>query len=268
MPDYLEYQKSISKELLTIKDRVRCFIKDHHWGEDGRYKEIILSHVLREHLPLNVSVGTGFVINSEKRTRQIDIIIYRNDYPLLFKQDDFVIASPESVLGIIEVKSRIESGRLGEIIDRSTDNGKIIGKEIFNGIFGFESDNFSIQGERIKRSLEGSKGNVNYLCLGKDRFVKYWDKNDSASEKKQKYVSYRITDLAVGYFISNLVEDVYISLHEKGISETMKSCFYPIENTKEAYKEEIVELQHFSRNKDSAIKKDMEDYKNLEKILM
>lgn len=47
MPNYIEYQQSISRELISIKDRVRNFIDNHHWGEDGRYKEIIRSHVLR-----------------------------------------------------------------------------------------------------------------------------------------------------------------------------------------------------------------------------
>ena len=63
MPNYLEYQKSISKELLSIKGRLRNFIDDHHWPEDGRYKEIILTDILRKHLPKSVSVGTGFVVN-------------------------------------------------------------------------------------------------------------------------------------------------------------------------------------------------------------
>ena len=52
MPNYVEYQRSISKELLSIKDRVRYFIDGHHWGEDGHYKEIILSHVLKQHVPM------------------------------------------------------------------------------------------------------------------------------------------------------------------------------------------------------------------------
>ena len=63
MRNYLEYQKSISKELLSIKGRLRNFIDDHHWPEDGRYKEIILTDILRKHLPKSVSVGTGFVVN-------------------------------------------------------------------------------------------------------------------------------------------------------------------------------------------------------------
>lgn len=67
MPNYIEYQQSISKELMSIKDRVRNFIDNHHWGEDGRYKEIILSHVLRQHLPKGISVGTGFVVKGSIR---------------------------------------------------------------------------------------------------------------------------------------------------------------------------------------------------------
>ena len=38
MPNYIEYQQSISKELMSIKDRVRNFIDNHHWGEDGRWQ--------------------------------------------------------------------------------------------------------------------------------------------------------------------------------------------------------------------------------------
>ena len=56
MPNYMEYQQSISNELISIKNRVRNFIDDRHWGEDGRYKEIILSEMFKRLLPKNVSV--------------------------------------------------------------------------------------------------------------------------------------------------------------------------------------------------------------------
>ena len=49
MPNYIEYQKSISNELISVKNRVRNFIDGRHWGEDGRYKEIILSEILKKH---------------------------------------------------------------------------------------------------------------------------------------------------------------------------------------------------------------------------
>ena len=134
MPNYIEYQQSISKELMSIKDRVRNFIDNHHWGEDGRYKEIILSHVLRQHLPKGISVGTGFVVNNGNITKQIDIIVYHDDIPLLFKQDDFVIAPAECVLGIIEVKSQATTRVCHDAIRSATENGRTIDRLIFNGI--------------------------------------------------------------------------------------------------------------------------------------
>lgn len=87
MPDYVAYRKSISNELIDIKDRVRDFIDDVHWGEDGRYKEIILKECLRNHLPANIKIGTGFVMGEGNHiTKQIDIIIYTDSCPLLFQK--------------------------------------------------------------------------------------------------------------------------------------------------------------------------------------
>lgn len=42
MNGVMKYQQSIASEFSSIKDRVRFFINDRHWGEDGRYKEVIL----------------------------------------------------------------------------------------------------------------------------------------------------------------------------------------------------------------------------------
>lgn len=89
MNEYLEYQKSVALEFQAYKDRIRYMIGNHHWGEDGRYKEILLINYLRRILPNTVSVGTGFVRNKEKLTSQIDIIIYANNIPLLFSEGDY-----------------------------------------------------------------------------------------------------------------------------------------------------------------------------------
>ncbi len=62
----LMYQQSIAAEFVAIKDRVRFFIDDNHWGEDGRYKEVILVNYLRRIIANGVSVGTGFVKNNRR----------------------------------------------------------------------------------------------------------------------------------------------------------------------------------------------------------
>ena len=139
MPNYSDYQKSISSEIISVKDRLRNFIDDHHWPEDGRYKEVILSDILRKHLPKTVSVGTGFIAAGNRLSTQIDIIIYRNDTPLLFQQSDFVIVAPESVLGVIEAKSNIpNSSMLCDVVNKLSNVRSLVSHEIFTGIFAFE----------------------------------------------------------------------------------------------------------------------------------
>ena len=238
MPDYTAYQKSISDELISIKDRFRNFIDGHHWGEDGRYKEIILSHTLRQHLPERVSVGTGFVVSDNGLTKQIDIIVYRDDFPLMFKQDDFIIAPSESVLGIIEVKSQITTQIGKDAIYKATENGRIIGKEIFNGIFAFESNNECFRRPALQNALAESRGVVNHLCFGADIFLKYWETGHPNTNPcaQDSYAVYRIQNLAFGYFISNLIEDIHIALHGQQLPNVLNRMFYPIEGTKEAHK--------------------------------
>lgn len=215
MPNYLEYQRSISDEIISIKDRVRFFIDDRHWGEDGRYKEIILSNILQQHLPRNISVGTGFIVNNDKITKQIDIIIYANDYPILFKQDNFVIVPAECVLGMIEVKSRVDMSSIKSIIKKCTDNGEIVERKIFNGIFAFENSitqsNIGISGNEVsfRKNLIESGGIVNHICLGTDIFIKFWEEGHIYNNQKC-YAMYSIEKLAFGYFISNLVECSYL----------------------------------------------------------
>ena len=244
MPNYIEYQQSISRELISIKDRVRNFIDNHHWGEDGRYKEIILSHVFRQHLPKGVSVGTGFVVNNGNITKQIDIIVYRDDIPLLFKQDDFVIAPAECVLGIIEVKSQATTQVCREAICAATNNGRIINRKIFNGLFAFENNSTNLQNEILLDVLNNAAGFVDYICLGKDRFIKFWDAGMPLCNPHQNnsYAVYQIEDLAFGYFVSNPIEHIYISMHDQQIPETLRNMFYPIENTKEAHRVRTIDI--------------------------
>jgi len=155
MPNYLEYQKSVAAEFKAYENRVRSLIDGVHWGEEGRYKEIILMNYLKRVLPKNLSVGTGFVRNNDKISSQIDIIIYDNSFPLLFSEGDFVIAIPNNVIGIIEVKTKIEPSNICEIMEKANNNADIItgntGIEIFNGIFSFNcSSNLNSQEKYIK----------------------------------------------------------------------------------------------------------------------
>lgn len=248
MPNQLEYRKSISRELISIKDRVRNFIDSRHWGEDGRYKEIILMETLKNYLPKNITVATGFVMAENNQiSTQIDIIVYRNDYPILFKISDFAVVPKESVVAIVEVKSNLSSRNIRNSIKKSHDNGELIGKHIFNGIFGYETDcNFNLEtdlNESITSALRDNNQYLNHICFGKDYFMRYWDNgNPRANNQIRSYSFYEIEDLAFGYFISNLIEKVYELTHLGEISGILRSSLYPIEDSKEAHRIEHFEI--------------------------
>lgn len=104
--DYKAYHESITTELMASRDRVRHFIGGHHWGEDGRFKEVLLMNHLKKILPANVTVGTGFVKNGEQITSQIDLIIYDNTRPIPFSEEDFVIVFRKVYMELLKLSQR------------------------------------------------------------------------------------------------------------------------------------------------------------------
>lgn len=247
--DYMEYHRSIAAELKASQDRVRYFIGNRHWGEDGRFKELLLMNYLKKVLPSNVSIGTGFVRNGDRITSQIDLIIYDNSIPSLFSEGDFVVVLPESVLGIVEVKSNIRAGKpCANAIEKADANGIVINKEIFNGIFGYESTISFSDGEdfakSVKQALLNSNGYINHISFGPNHFMRYWpDGNPNDLNKIKCFSFYELYNLSFGYFISNLIEAIHIQSRNQSISNNMRDFLYPIENGKESKRLHRLELK-------------------------
>lgn len=243
MANYVDYIKSISYEIKAIQDRVRHFVK--HYGEDGRYKETVLIDLLRQKLPQSVSIGTGFVMGAnDEPSTQIDIIIYSDIYPLYFKQGDFVIVNKASVLGILEVKTRFnDSTELIEAIEKSYDNKKLIGKGAFNGIFSFECDFDITNNHRLTDFLQ-QKYMIDEIVFNDTIFMKYWCKNmPNETYANPHYSFYSLQDMAIGYFISNIIENVNIKIRGKKIPKSVEKFLYPIEGAgKEGSKIKDIEI--------------------------
>lgn len=86
---------------------------------------------IKQLLPEEVSVGSGFVIcDSNTTTFQLDIIIYRNDFHFLEKEN-FVIVSKESVLVIVEVKTKLNFSNVYETNTKDHLNWTIDWKQNF-----------------------------------------------------------------------------------------------------------------------------------------
>ena len=237
MLDYIDYQKSISNELIAVKDRVQNIIGDKHWEEVGRYKEIILTDVIKRHLPSGVSIGNGFIVNGDEVSTQVDILVYKSYMPILFKKDDFVIVPAESVLGVIEVKSSLDTTQATDAILKASTIRDLIGRDVFIGIFSYMNDTKTKDSEvsdNVDYALKQSHGKVKYLCFDKDLFAVYWpDKRPKTYNTGNKYHIYHIEDLSFGYFISNLLEDIYISETGQRLPDNLVKSFYPIRDGKE-----------------------------------
>jgi len=230
------YFESISQELNAIKDRVEKLIDRAHWGEIGRFKECILVNTISRFLPDDISIGTGFVVvksgNTFVPSKQIDLILYDNTYPVLFKEGNFVILTPEPVMGIIEVKSKTKyQGKNGllSVLKTSYENARFIQEskkgnprrhyEFFNGIFSYESDvGYQSALNSYKRFLQelysengiktwGSERRhkaikylVNYISLNEDIFMRIAYHRFEAYEIKRLAPAYLISNIFVGFF--------------------------------------------------------------------
>lgn len=256
MPKYLDYQLSIAQEFKAYENRVRFLIDDANWAEEGRYKEIILMNYFKRNLPQSFSVGTGFVKNNLGGiTGQIDIIIYKNTYPLFFSEGDFIICNSDSVVGIIEVKTRISPSRIVDLIRKSNNNGKIIidksSKKIFNGIFSYNIDGNietykdNIEKLELKNSRVLQREVINNIALGDLHIITLSDYSEH-EKNLNGYLSYNVFNLdfnnkglAFSYFLSNLLDTVYRqSVHSSGkLPNEYEKMIFPIDENEKKIKE-------------------------------
>lgn len=252
--DILAFQRSITKELITLKDRLRNIIDDANWGEEGRYKEAILKKTISSFLPGNLSIGTGFIARNDDHdagqngmiSSQLDLIIYDNSIPVIFKEGDFVILLDDSVRGVIEVKSRIinhgiAKHSLNSILTKfnqlrhfpSFGDGPENRRKFF-GVFSYDYDD-NFESDQVAAALGISSGFVNHISLGEDKFIKFWRRTDhlvpKTNVKGPCYLKYHLASLSFSYFISNLLH--FVSDNDP---ENRYWFSFPIDGTKERYR--------------------------------
>jgi hypothetical protein len=101
---------ALNKEVITELDLAKAI---NHPGESGRAREQIIAAFLGRLLPSSFSISTGFVIDATGGiSRQIDIVIYRNDYHPIFEIGGIKHFLIESVVAVIENKASITSTSL------------------------------------------------------------------------------------------------------------------------------------------------------------
>lgn len=141
--DLTTYSGMLGDGFRIKKDWLSQILGDAHYSSLGRYKENLLKNVVVDFLPSRYSVGTGFVIfpkenehqtaSSDERlrlpehqvSRQLDLIVYdSSNYPLVFKDGDFVVVRPEAVRSIVEVKGGLDQKGIDGALDLFIDYGR------------------------------------------------------------------------------------------------------------------------------------------------
>ena len=240
MPDFLNYHRSLTDELRSVKNRIRNLIANAHPPTDGEWKELALRHVLRRHVPNSVVVGRGFIVGEHQTSGQIDILIADGNSPTLFKDGDLMMVTPDAVLAIVEVKTRvvgprhIESAVASLVDDAALCLNPERCTQVWTGLFAYESR--QLYGGELLRTIGANARRtqcaVNCVSLGTDSFARYWDVGEGEAHPLWRH--YRLQHVAPSYFIGNLVNALSDrgAPHRRGRSGY---AWFPIEGGKEQY---------------------------------
>jgi hypothetical protein len=135
---YEGYFEQINEEFLLMNKKLKNLVRNR--SALGLENESILREFLKSYVPKHYSIGHGFIFkNDNEISNQCDILVYDSSFfPPLFKQGDFVVLSPESVMSVIEVKTKIVPGK--SFLDNSIENIRSVRKlnsRISGLIFGY-----------------------------------------------------------------------------------------------------------------------------------
>lgn len=208
-----EYFRSISTELDSLKNRVRHLINDQHWQTDGEWKESVLRTIIQRSAPLNMTVGRGFIVDRDRSSTQIDILIYDNSYPVLYKDGDLVFISPSACRAVIEVKTSVTrtsflraAEKLGDVAELARESVSSR-RQVFTGLFVYEE----IQWNGILAQLSDGAGGrhqriIDHVSAGPSQFVKFWPRDPATGRPPyQQWHEYGLYQMAQGYFVHNLI---------------------------------------------------------------
>jgi hypothetical protein len=213
--DPRHYFESVGLEFNALHNRVRQLIDGAHWQTHGEWQESVLRQMLRRHLPTNAVVGRGFVISAEGATSQLDVLVYDDSKPVLFRDGDLAFVTPDAVIGIIEVKARLNAAEFGEAAEKLARDIELIrlpgNSDAFAGLFAYEAngENLGLYLERLRAAANNWNQRIDIATIGHSMFLKYWHLDPQTDRRMyERWHAYRMPGLATGYFIHNIVDFV------------------------------------------------------------
>ena len=132
-----DYYYSLKKELFTKWEQLRTLTRQSKI--QGDFSEALIREFLVRFIADKFAVKHGILYDDKgKSSKECDIIIYEKDNKPWFEFGDLVIAKPEDVRFVIQIKSRITSSTLKSAID-NLKAVKKLDKNIRCWIVGYET---------------------------------------------------------------------------------------------------------------------------------
>jgi hypothetical protein len=164
-------------------------------------------------LPETVRIGRGFVLTRQGPTTQCDILLYKARSPVLFRDGELVILTPDAVLGIIEVKTTTDRTVLETALGKFSAMGRKMGRDkscVF-ALFSYESqlnDGQSVV-NILRDKCDHPAAIIDLMNLGCSTFIKWWESDpEGAGVSYKKWHSYALDRMSAGYFMANVVDAV------------------------------------------------------------
>ncbi|WP_139427677.1 DUF6602 domain-containing protein [Aeromonas sobria] len=208
------YFKSISAECKALENRVRHFIDSQHWLTDGEWKESVLRTMINRSCPQNISVGRGFILTEGTCSTQIDVLLYDNTQPVLYRDGDLVFIPPSACRAVIEVKSSYNANVYRDAAKSISSVANLVRSsepdlDIFVGIFFYEmhGNDSRVALTALKELTDQSlTKTIDHVCIGNSKFIKFWEVNpDDNSQDYNAWHLYTLHNMSAGYFIHNLM---------------------------------------------------------------
>jgi hypothetical protein len=143
--DLTSYAALIGESFAARINLLAQILRDVHDPSLGRYKERLLIEFISQFIPRRYDVGSGFVLFPTERffesetpdgydilnrsdhtvSHQCDVIVYdSSDFPVVFRDQDFVVVRPESVCSVIEVKGTLDHRQIESSVMKFIDFGR------------------------------------------------------------------------------------------------------------------------------------------------
>jgi hypothetical protein len=116
--------RAAEKMLAASLEKARAGFQHH--GIRGDAAEIAFREMLELHLPRYLAVGTGEAIDSQGgRSGQTDVVIANAEQPFRSSRDEAGVYLIEGLTAAAEVKSRLTTDELGDILEKAEEFKKL-----------------------------------------------------------------------------------------------------------------------------------------------